>query len=378
MKERADTLADSERTAKLAGKLTLEAERFCQCGTLFSLLACENDRQVFRSPLSCNSRICERCGRRYARRLEPGIKQVLGPLFNRRVRGFGVFMLTLTTTTDRFDVDGPSRIDIERFYRESGAFLRLYYGKHKCRLNRKGKVIEVQNRIERIRRPGGKVEKRRRKPTVKKRADGSTVEDWRHYRGAGYLSSVELGGQNNMLHCHAIVYGPFIPIRVLKQTWAKLTGDSFIVDIRAVRKVRDAARYVLKYIVKPPAADSFQTIADYAWRIKGTRRLRTGGIFYNRVRKTVLETLPCVCPYCGNRLRMSGQVSIDDKEDHYSRPLYPLLRECQARGSPLPLPERATTMTQRVDSAIYRRAAQVDQGIQFLDTPITLESLGLA
>lgn len=52
-------------------------------------------------------------------------------------------------------------------------------------------------------------------------------------------------------HLHLITEGHFIPQNLLSKTWLATTGDSFIVDIRAVRDHAEIVRYVLKYVAKP-------------------------------------------------------------------------------------------------------------------------------
>lgn len=336
-------------TRKIGDRLFLEADRYCSCGRQFSLIECPHDRALFRSPISCNSRVCETCGRRYAKRLEPAIQELFAPLLAKKVKGFGLFMLTLTTTTNRFGPSGPSHDDIKRFYRESGAFLKLHYGKYKCKINPKGKIVECQKR-------------RGRKPKLIHGRDGIIRKEWREFRGAGYLASLELGTKGNMIHAHAIVYGPYIAQKKLSESWRKMTGDSFIVDIRAIRSPQKAARYVLKYISKPPQTDSLKAVADYAAIIKGTRRIRTGGIFYNRIKKQIIESVKMVCPYCESHLRFMGQQTIADVDAHKSLPLYPMLRELKKRGSPLPYPEDFETARTVLDQLIVDQW-EVENGI---------------
>lgn len=52
-------------------------------------------------------------------------------------------------------------------------------------------------------------------------------------------------------HFHILVEGSFIPHRALKKLWYAITGDSFVVDIRAIRSNTHAAHYVTKYASKP-------------------------------------------------------------------------------------------------------------------------------
>ena len=53
------------------------------------------------------------------------------------------------------------------------------------------------------------------------------------------------------VHLHAIVHGRFIPKRDLSREWRKLTGDSYIVDVRFVEDEARTGQYVTKYVSKP-------------------------------------------------------------------------------------------------------------------------------
>lgn len=53
------------------------------------------------------------------------------------------------------------------------------------------------------------------------------------------------------VHLHVIVHGRFIPKRDLSREWCKITGDSFIVDVRLIENEEKIARYVVKYCSKP-------------------------------------------------------------------------------------------------------------------------------
>ncbi len=328
MRDRADILIKSSSLAeeKQGQKLLAEAGRFEECGKRFFILRCPNHDIRFNVPMSCNSRICERCAAAHSKGLRKRIEDVIRPFMAKKIPGFTVAMLTLTTTTKRHGPDGPTRKDIKRFYRETSKFLRLFYGKYACKFSRSGNVVYVYSKGE------------------------------RRFRGAGFFAVMELGGDNNMLHCHVITYGPYISQKKLSDTWLKITGDSSIVDIRAVKSVKDGVREVVKYIIKPPTGDSLTSIADYTWRVKGTRRLRSGGIFYNHpgLRKEKGEKQPLECPYCGGYLEFEGEFIIDANDD--SRALWPLLREVKARGSPLPEPAGVTTMDARLNAEIKRRS----------------------
>jgi hypothetical protein len=52
-------------------------------------------------------------------------------------------------------------------------------------------------------------------------------------------------------HFHVIASGKYIPRQVLSDAWHEITGDSHIVDIRAVKDQREVGKYVTKYATKP-------------------------------------------------------------------------------------------------------------------------------
>lgn len=57
-------------------------------------------------------------------------------------------------------------------------------------------------------------------------------------------------------HLHVIQVGPDrMPQAELSMAWHQITGDSFIVDVRAITDQRQQVRYVTKYTTKPLAAD---------------------------------------------------------------------------------------------------------------------------
>lgn len=64
------------------------------------------------------------------------------------------------------------------------------------------------------------------------------------------------------VHLHAIVHGRFIPNRDLSREWRKVTGDSYIVDVRFVDNEQRIGRYVVKYVSKA-FNDTFLNRSEY-------------------------------------------------------------------------------------------------------------------
>jgi hypothetical protein len=80
-------------------------------------------------------------------------------------------------------------------------------------------------------------------------------------------------------HLHLICDGDFFPQPLLKTLWHQVTGDSFIVDVRAVHDRAEAARYVAAYLSKPLDAASWppEAIAEYAAALHGKRLMQPFG-----------------------------------------------------------------------------------------------------
>lgn len=80
-------------------------------------------------------------------------------------------------------------------------------------------------------------------------------------------------------HLHVIAEGHFLPHQLLKNTWADVTGDSFIVDVRRLRDTNAAAAYVLKYATKGIGTSVWQDKDRYAEAIASLAGRRTFGAF---------------------------------------------------------------------------------------------------
>lgn len=323
---KARVLQRSLQSCNQGMRLEDEANRFANCGKRFIMWQCPEDKALYHTRLTCHSRGCEPCAIAAFKKIEGSLRTVIDPCFSKRRKGYTLALLTLTTNSARYGNKMPSRADISRLYSESTAFFKLHYGSYAARVTKSGKIIEDQGRYYQ---EHGQWHRRKGHTRVTK--TGKTVKDFRRWRGAGFMSTIELGHNNNNLHIHALVYGPFIPIRRLVEDWKKLTGDSFIVDIRTVKNVSQAVYYVMKYITKPPVSDSYSDVADYLEMIKGSRRLRAGGIFFNRIKKLKVEKLPCVCVLCGRGLDNIGIFDLGPDQVASSPNLYDALR---ARAGP--------------------------------------------
>lgn len=76
---------------------------------------------------------------------------------------------------------------------------------------------------------------------------------WRT-RVAGGVAFLEIKFQEHTQrwhpHLHILCHGKYLPKEALRSAWHKVTGDSYIIDVRLVDDARKAAYYVTKYATK--------------------------------------------------------------------------------------------------------------------------------
>lgn len=104
---------------------------------------------------------------------------------------------------------------------------------------------------------------------------------WRRYVAGGvWAIEVTYNPQTGQWHphLHIIMDGHFFPHAELKQAWLDATGDSSVVDLRAVSDARDAARYIATYVGKLADLREIPAdrIAEYA---RALHRRRLSGTF---------------------------------------------------------------------------------------------------
>lgn len=80
-------------------------------------------------------------------------------------------------------------------------------------------------------------------------------------------------------HLHLIVDGNFLPQNQLSEAWKKVTGDSCVVDVRAVFDRGKVAKYVAEYVAKPQELHTWpaDAICEFAAHMHGRRMIATFG-----------------------------------------------------------------------------------------------------
>ena len=76
-------------------------------------------------------------------------------------------------------------------------------------------------------------------------------------------------------HLHILVEGRYLPHASLKAHWLRITEDSYIVDIRAVRSHDHLVRYVTKYVSKPLDSSVYATDATLCEAMRAMHGRRT-------------------------------------------------------------------------------------------------------
>lgn len=100
-------------------------------------------------------------------------------------------------------------------------------------------------------------------------------------RGGIYGIEVTRGksGEHWHAHLHVVVDGEYFPQALLKSMWHEITGDSMIVDVRAVHDRSVAAKYIAAYVGKPPSMVNWtsEQIREFATAMHGQRLLQPFG-----------------------------------------------------------------------------------------------------
>lgn len=88
------------------------------------------------------------------------------------------------------------------------------------------------------------------------------------------------------VHLHILAEGSYIDKTRLSRAWHEITGDSFIVDIRLVKDLDIAARYITKYASKPldkTVTSSLDYTIEAIKALKGRRLCSTFGQWQGEV-----------------------------------------------------------------------------------------------
>lgn len=113
-------------------------------------------------------------------------------------------------------------------------------------------------------------------------------------KGGMYGIEITNKGKGWHVHMHVICEGGYIPQQELSREWCRITGGSYVVDIRIINSGEDALRYMLKYLLKKPCVDGKDDV--YNAYMVGVRMFSFFGSWYP-VR--LVRGYMYVCPKCG-------------------------------------------------------------------------------
>lgn len=105
---------------------------------------------------------------------------------------------------------------------------------------------------------------------------------WREHVTGGFYA-VEIGYNVKTgcwhPHMHLVVSGSYMPQAALADEWEAITGNSRIVDVRAINDPKRAGRYVAKYVLKPYMLCEIPShrLAEFARTVAGMRLYQTFG-----------------------------------------------------------------------------------------------------
>ena len=85
-------------------------------------------------------------------------------------------------------------------------------------------------------------------------------------------------------HVHVVIDGSYWCRKSIKAAWEEVTGDSSIIDIRAIRSKKAAARYIAKYVAKATEFINWpdHAIAEFDAAMHGARLVHTIGNQHGR------------------------------------------------------------------------------------------------
>lgn len=216
-------------------------------------IVCPTDPAHYHRPVrnTCHLRVCPECARRDAGRLLARYLPAMKKVVAQKNRAYRLKHIVLTTALSLDHPDLPEKLRYA--YSCVGRLFDLYFGKSWVR------------------------------------------------RGMGYIVAAEFGELGMMLHFHLLFYGPFMVKQRLSDLWKQLTGYH-IVHVKALLAeqgdMASSAAEVLKYATKLTHLRP-QYIPLLLSVLKGTRRIRSRGVFYNMAKADERER---VCPDCGATL----------------------------------------------------------------------------
>ena len=86
------------------------------------------------------------------------------------------------------------------------------------------------------------------------------------------------------VHIHVIADGEFWAQKSISKLWLKITGDSDVVDVRAIHDKAKISKYIAKYVAKPTEMKGWdnRSLCEYALALHGKRLVHTFGSLHGQ------------------------------------------------------------------------------------------------
>jgi len=176
------------------------------------------------------------------------------------------------------------------------------------------------------------------------------------------------------LHLHVIADGSYFPQELLSRAWERVTGDSKIVDVRAVPDRKKAVGYLADYLAKPMDVVEWgdDAICEYADAMHGARLIATFGKAHKssvEAAEPEAESGPttfviqtCVLRRLANEGNVKAQFAVITL-GHYRRSI------CEALGKDWKRPENMPALVHQADLiTALRLCEELERGL-FVDAP---------
>lgn len=215
-----------------AGLPASRVDRFDQCGAACFILGQKETGKLKRSSNKCRDRHCKPCSIERANLYAANLKKRLEQYRGRPSDRFRFVTLTLRSSDEPLD---------RQFRRWMAAFTAL----------RRIRLCNLRKR--------------------------KLVNWWESYVVGGcYFLEATVNEQTGRWHVHAhlLIEGKFLPYDELRGCWRLATGDSSVVDVRALSGVDDVAAELSKYAAKGAGAKLAAAGDKLAEWIIGTKGLR--------------------------------------------------------------------------------------------------------
>jgi hypothetical protein len=233
--------------------------RFEECGSGCTIEWSATEKKYRLCASYCKSRHCEPCMRAKGNKLAANLRNKIKDDVESTYR-----FITLTLLHN----DAPLAQQIARLY---AAFRKMRnsdewkYGVH----------IAEELKGERD---------RAKREARKRRTRAQILEQYQHQGQTGGAAVLEVkrskDGRRWHPHLHILSAGSYLDKHDLSRMWHKATGDSFIVDIAALRDQKDLCHYLSKYVAKgtsPTVWENADTAQEWLAASAGVRMALTFG-----------------------------------------------------------------------------------------------------